>query len=228
MVRTHRPLGMPGIVVFTATIISLLVYLAAPGGSPAFAQAPATGEKPKYGGIIRMAEREPPNLDPHLNISFLPHNISTLIYNGLVRLPYGYEQKDPYDLTIMPDLAERWEYTDDKTVVFYLRKGVKFHNKPPVNGREVKAADVKYSLERFAAKSGFRARFADVDHIDVVDDYTVKIVTKHPFAPLLLQLATPSHNVILPKEAEDKYGDFNKVDAASVQAPSSWNVMIEG
>jgi peptide/nickel transport system substrate-binding protein len=200
-------------------MISLLVYLAAPGGSLAFAQAPATGEKPKYGGIIRMAEREPPNLDPHLNVSFMPHNIGTLIYNGLVRLPYGYEQKDPYDLTIMPDLAERWEYTDDKTVVFYLRKGVKFHNKPPVNGREVKAQDVKYSLERFAAKSGFRARFDDVDHIDIVDDYTVKIVTKHPFAPLLLQLATPSHNIILPKEAEDKYGDFNKVEAAIGTGP---------
>src|SRR5262249_54507652 len=105
MVRTHRPLRMPGIVVLTAAMISLLMYLATTGGAMAFAQAPATGEKPKYGGIIRVAEREPPNLDPHLNVSFLPHNIGTLIYNGLVRLPYGYEQKDPYDLTIMPDLA---------------------------------------------------------------------------------------------------------------------------
>jgi hypothetical protein len=53
---------------------SVLVLLAATVGSLAFAQTPAAGEKPKYGGIIRMAEREPPNLDPHLNISFLPHN----------------------------------------------------------------------------------------------------------------------------------------------------------
>jgi peptide/nickel transport system substrate-binding protein len=131
-----------------------------------------------------------------------------------VRFPYGHEQKSPYDLTIMPDLAERWEYLDDKTVVFYLRKGVKFHNKPPVNGRELKAQDVKYSLERFTAKSGFRARFDDVDRVEVVDDYTVKIITKHPFAPLLAQLASPSHNMILPKEAEDQYGDFNKAEAA--------------
>jgi peptide/nickel transport system substrate-binding protein len=177
------------------------------------------GEKPKYGGIIRMAEREPPYLDPHLNISFLPHNIGTLIYNGLVRLPYGYEQKDPYDLTIMPDLTERWEYTDDRTLVFYLRKGVKFHNKPPVNGREVTAQDVKYSLERFAAKSGFRSRFDDVERIEVVDDYTVKIITKHPFAPMLINLATPSYCVILPKEVEDKYGDFNKAEAAIGTGP---------
>src|SRR4029453_8347436 len=219
MVRTHRPLGMPGIVVLTAAIISLLVYLAATGGSLALAQTPAAGDKPKYGGILRLAEREPPNLDPHLSVSFNPQNIGSLIYNGLVRFPYGHEQKDPYDLTIMPDLAERWEYADDKTVVFYLRKGVKFHDKPPVNGREVKAPDVKYSLERFASKSGFRARFDDIDHIDVVDDYTVKIVTKYPFAPLLVNLASPSHNFIFPKEAEDKYGDFNKVEAAIGTGP---------
>src|SRR5919197_565798 len=219
MVRIHRPLRMPGIVVLTAAMISLLVYLAATGGSPAFAQTPAAGEQPKYGGIVRLAEREPPNLDPHLSISFNPHNIGSLIYSGLVRFPYGHEQKGPYDLTILPDLAERWEYLDDKTAMFYLRQGVRFHNKPPVNGREVKAQDVKYSLERFAAKSGFRARFSDVDHIDVVDDYTVKIVTKHPFAPLLLQLATPSHNVILPKEPADKYGGFNKAEASIGTGP---------
>jgi peptide/nickel transport system substrate-binding protein len=219
MVRITRPLSIPGILFFLAVITILLGYLAATGGSLAFAQAPAAGEKPKYGGIIRLAEREPPSLDPHLNISFNPQSIGSLIYNGLVRFPYGHEQKDPYDLTIMPDLAERWEYTDDKTVVFYLRKGVKFHNKPPVNGREVKAQDVKYSLDRFAAKSGFRARFDDVDVVEVVDDYTVKIVTKNPFAPLLAQLATPSHNMIFPKEAEEKYGDFNKAEAAIGTGP---------
>src|SRR5215813_4218756 len=169
MGRTRYRLGMPGIIIFTLALISLLVYLAGTGESPAFAQAPTTGDKPKYGGILRLAEREPPNLDPHLSVSFNPQNIGSLIYNGLVRFPYGHEQKDPYDLTIMPDLAERWEYTDEKTVVFYLRKGVKFHNKPPVNGREVKAQDVKYSLDRFAAKSGYRARFDDIERIEVVD-----------------------------------------------------------
>src|SRR5919106_4643227 len=216
---TNHPLRIPGIVLLMVVMASLLVQGTAPGGSTAFAQGPAAGEQPKYGGIIRMAEREPPNLDPHLSISFMPQNIGSLVYSSLVRFPYGHEQKDAYDLTIMPDLAERWEYQDDRTVVFYLRKGVRFHNKPPVNGREVKAQDVKYSLERFAAKSGFRARFDDVDRVEVVDDYTVKIVTKHPFAPLLAQLATPSHNVIFPKEAEEQYGDFNKAEAAIGTGP---------
>ena len=44
-------------------------------------------------------------------------------------------------LPIEPDLAERWEEPDDTTVVFHLRKGVKWHNKPPLNGREFVAED---------------------------------------------------------------------------------------
>src|SRR5919204_316228 len=208
-----------GIVCLTVVLASLLVLPIATCGSWALAQGAATADKPKYGGLVRMAEREPPNLDPHLSISFLTQNVGSLIYNGLVRLTYVSEQKNDADLTIRPDLAERWEYLDDKTVVFYLRKGVKFHNKPPVNGREVTARDVKYSLERFAAKSGFRARFDDVERIDIVDDYTVKIITKHPFAPMLINLATPSYCVILPKEAEDKYGDFNQAEAAIGTGP---------
>jgi peptide/nickel transport system substrate-binding protein len=219
MSRTHPLFHCPHLVYLRVILFSLLAGVLAIGVSMALAQGPAAGEQPKYGGVIRVAEREPPNLDPHLSISFMPQNIGGLIYNSLVRFPYGPEQKSPYDLTILPDLAERWEYTDDKTAVFYLRKGVKFHNKPPVNGRELKAQDVKYSLERFATKSGFRARFDDVERIEAVDDYTVKIVTKHPFAPLLAQLASPSHNMILPKEAEEQYGDFNKAEAAIGTGP---------
>jgi peptide/nickel transport system substrate-binding protein len=157
MRRTSDALKALGIVCLTVVLADLLVLPIATCGSLALAQGVAATDKPKYGGLVRMAEREPPSLDPHLNISFLTHNAASLIYNGLVRLTYVSEQKNDADLTIRPDLAERWEYLDDKTLVFYLRKGVKFHNKPPVNGREVKAQDVKYSLERFAAKSGFRA-----------------------------------------------------------------------
>ena len=109
-----------------------------------------------------------------------------------MRFPNGPEQKSPTDFTILPDLAEKWEYKSPTVIVFTLRKGVKFHNKPPVNGREVTAEDVKYSLERFMAKSGFRARFEPVKSIDVVDRHTVRITLKEPYAPFLNHLANPS------------------------------------
>src|SRR5581483_9068816 len=52
------------------------------------------------------------------------------------------------DAVMIPELAERWEVSPDaKTFTFSLRKGVKWHNLPPVNGRELTSADVKANVE---------------------------------------------------------------------------------
>src|SRR5262245_46717623 len=155
MLRTRQPYGLSRLVGLLVILLTLLFLSLATGASVASAQGTTAGEKPKYGGIVRMAEREPPNLDPHLSISFLTHNAASLIYNGLVRLTYTNEQKNPDDLTILPDLAERWEYVDPQTLVFYLRRGVKFHENAAVNGRKMKAPDVDYFLDRFECKFGF-------------------------------------------------------------------------
>src|SRR5918996_4096735 len=154
-----------GVALFAAVLLSL-------------PPADALAQSPKRGGVLRIADREAPNLDPHLAVSFLTHSWSSMVYSQLVRFAYGPEQKHPADFTIVPDLAEKWEYTSPTTLVFTLRKGVKFHNKPPVNGREVTAEDVKYSLQRFMAKSGFRGRFEPVQSIEAVDRHTVRITLK--------------------------------------------------
>lgn len=180
---------------------------------------PALAQQPKRGGIFRMAVREAPNLDPHLSVSFLTHSYISLAYSQLVRFPNGPEQKHPADFSIVPDLAARWEQPTPTTLVFYLRKGVKFHNKPPVNGREVTADDVKYSLERFMAKSGFKSRFDQVQSIEAVDRYTVRVTLKEPFAPFLNHLANPSFTAILPREAEEKFKNFNHPDAVIGTGP---------
>jgi peptide/nickel transport system substrate-binding protein len=197
---------------FFVTFLMLLAVLVAAG--------PALAQQPKRGGVLRLAEREAPGLDPHLSISFLTHSYVSLTYSHLVRFPNGPEQKSPTDFSILPDLAEKWTVSKDgKVYTFNLRKGVRFHNKPPVNGREVVAEDVKYSLERFMAKSGFRDRFAPVQAVDVVDRHTVKITLKEPYAPFLNHLANPSFCAILPKEAEDKFKDFNHPDAVIGTGP---------
>ncbi len=94
---------------------------------------------------------------------------ASLIYSNLVRLPAGPEMRGPGDNRILPDIAEKWEWTNPTTVVFTLRRGVRFHAKPPVNGREVTAEDVKYSLERFRARSAIGPRLEPVQSIDVLD-----------------------------------------------------------
>jgi peptide/nickel transport system substrate-binding protein len=180
-----------------------------------------SAQTPKRGGVIRIAEREAPGLDPHLSISFLTHSYMSLAYSQLVRFPNGPEQKSPTDFSILPDLAEKWTVSKDgKIYTFSLRKGVRFHHKPPVNGREVTAEDVKYSLERFMAKSGFRERFEPVQAIDAVDRHTVRITLKEAYAPFLNHLASPSFCAILPREAEDKFKDFNHPDAVIGTAPA--------
>jgi peptide/nickel transport system substrate-binding protein len=173
----------------------------------------AGAQTPKRGGVLRIADREAPNLDPHLSVSFLTHSWSSMVYSQLVRFPHGPEQKHPADFAIVPDLAEKWEYKTPTTLVFTLRKGVKFHNKPPVNGREVTADDVKYSVERFMAKSGFRSRLEPVQAVEVVDRYTVRMILKEPYAPLLNHLANANYVAILPREVEDKLKDFNRPEA---------------
>ena len=186
----------------------------------ALAATAISAQQPKRGGVFRIAEREAPGLDPHLSISFLTHSYVSLAYSQLVRFPNGPEQKSPTDFSILPDVAEKWTVSKDGTVyTFHLRKGVRFHTKPPVNGRELVADDVKYSLERFMAKSGFRERLEPVQAIDVLDRSTVRVTLKEPYAPFLNHLANPSFCAILPREAETKFRDFNNADAVIGTGP---------
>ena len=81
-----------------------------------------------------------------------------LVYNRLVRYPFTDEAKNNADLTLKGDLAESWEGSADfKTWTFKLRQGVKWHNVPPLNGRELVADDIKYCLKRMRRKACSRS-----------------------------------------------------------------------
>jgi peptide/nickel transport system substrate-binding protein len=180
---------------------------------------PAAAGSPRRGGVLRIADREAPNLDPHLSVSFLTHSWSSMVYSQLVRYAHGPEQKSPSDFSIVPDLAEKWEYQSPTVIVFTIRKGVHFHNKPPVNGREVTAQDAKYSIERFMKKSAFRARFDVVQSVEAPDPQTLRVTLKEPFAPFLNHLAAAMYVAILPREVEEKLKDFNRPEAMIGSGP---------
>jgi peptide/nickel transport system substrate-binding protein len=198
----------PPSALFVAALLLILSGLPRVGGP-----GPAEAQTPRRGGVLRIADREAPNLDPHLAISFLTHSWANMIYSQLVRYPHGPEQKHPADFSIVADVAEKWEQPTPTTIVFTLRKGVRFHNKPPVNGREVTAEDAKYSIERFMARSAFRARFEVVQSVDVLERYTLRVTLKEPSAPFLNHLAAATSVPILPREVEDKFKDFNRPEA---------------
>src|SRR3954454_24576865 len=110
-------------------------------------------------------------------------------------------------LNIVPQLALSQETSaDGKEVTIKLRPGVKFHD-----GDTFDADAAKFSLERHLTFPGsFRKpELAALDHVDVVDPLTVKLVLKAPFSPLISQLADRAGMMVSPKAAQaagDKFG----------------------
>ena len=73
----------------------------------------------------------------------------------------------PADFTIVPDLALKAGVSaDGKVYTIRLRPGVRWESRPPVHGREVVAADVKYSLERVLRKSPFAPLLGPVEAVE--------------------------------------------------------------
>ncbi|MFH1486152.1 MAG: ABC transporter substrate-binding protein [Chloroflexota bacterium] len=174
----------------------------APAAKPA---APATtpkptGEQPKYGGEIVLAQHvDLLNTDPLLCAS-----TSCVIVHGLAFNKLLMRDKEN---NIVPDLAASWEQPDPLTYVVHLRKGVKFHN-----GQEVKAEDVLYSVD-LLRNSGTHPSYFAVWHgfagVRALDDYTIEFKTTKP-DPTFTHALSHSHQFIVPKKVYTKSGAFTQ------------------
>ena len=126
---------------------------------------------------LRVAyDADPVSMDPQEQLSGGSLQNSHLLFDPLVRWNK--------DLGLDGRLATAWNRQDDKTVRFTLRKGVKFHS-----GNAFTAKDVKYTVERLMTSPDYKAFFAAIKEVKIIDDYTVDIITKTPY-PLLLNTAT--------------------------------------
>jgi peptide/nickel transport system substrate-binding protein len=174
----------------------------------------------RRGGILRVRGFDPPNFDHHLNTAGFTQSAASFVYSKLVRHKVGADIA-PGIFIIEPDLAERWEELDDTTYVFHLRQGVKWHNKPPVNGRELVADDVKFSFDRFMTEKGSPNRFLldSVDRIEVVDRYTVRFLLKEPYVWFISVLAFPMSMWIIAPEVIQQYGDLKRPETAIGTGP---------
>ena len=168
--------------------VLILATACAPSAQPAKQQPAAGGEdKPVYGGVLNLpATSDPPTLDLHSSSTVGTSLPVQPAMNPLVRY-------DPLDRTmakVEPNLAERWDISPDgKTFTFHLVKGVKFHK-----GGDFTASDAAFSFERQKnpEQGGVRPRraaFDPIDRFEVVDDYTLKVVTKQPYASFLANIA---------------------------------------
>jgi peptide/nickel transport system substrate-binding protein len=108
-------------------------------------------------------------------------------------------------------LAERWEQTDPTTVTVYIRKGVHWQDKPPVNGREFTADDVVYNYDRMLGTgSGFTqpdpvssGSLTTIERVVATDKYTVQFKLKEPSAFAMSQVLTGGwKNMYAPESAQ--------------------------
>ncbi len=149
-----------------------LAHLATAG--PAHAQ-------PKPVVVIQSGEAA--TLDWHMHCDKNAHEPDRQIFDTLLR-------RNIKTLQLEGNLAESWRTVNETTWQFKLKRGVKFHNGEPFD-----AAAVKFSVERMLnpkqAAPG-RTSIATIDHVDIVDSYTVNVITRAPF-PLLPIRMSPGH-----------------------------------
>ncbi len=134
--------------------------------------------EPAYGDAIRVGSiGDASNLIPMLVSDSASRDITGLVYNGLIR----------YDKDIKPEgeLAERWEISNDgKTITFFLRKGVKWHDGEPFT-----AQDVLFTYKTMVdpkTPTAYAGDFQQVKTAEAVDDYTFRVTYEKPFAPALM------------------------------------------
>lgn len=136
--------------------------------------------------LIIAQDGEPKTLEAYQGNDGFSLRADRLIYSRLV--------ESDENMQIQPGLAESWEQLDDKTMQFHLRKGVKFHN-----GYDFTAEDVKYSFEQMMKSPRIAFVLPPIERVEIVDDYTVNIVTKTPFGPLLAHLSHPALGIVSKK-----------------------------
>lgn len=178
-----------------ATALAVSTLAAVPGAAAA---ATPGGDLVYAGGVDAQT------LDPQFITDIPTFRVVGAMYEGLTGQNAAGE--------IVPALATHWTVSDDgRTWRFHLRKGVKFHD-----GSDFNAEAVKFTFDRLLnpdTKSPRRSALAAVERVTVVDEHTVDVTTKAPFAPLLAQLSTYNTWILSPAQVA-------KVGAAIRERPS--------
>ena len=118
-------------------------------------------------------------------------------------------------------LAESWEFPDMGTIIYHIRKGVHWQNKPPVNGREMDAYDVEYSIKRaFATKQSYL--YINYNHVykscQALDKWTVELKFEEGWIGEFLK-RTGDFNVIVAPEVIEKWGDMRQWESVIGTGP---------
>jgi peptide/nickel transport system substrate-binding protein len=163
------------------------------------ALAPAAPASAQPAGEVKIGlAAEPNTFDPHLTVGRNTQIFVVNVYDGLTA-------RDAQG-NLVPALAESWKRLNPTTWQFALRKGVKFHN-----GDDFNADAVKFTLDRAIhpeTKATIISELSTIARVDVVDPFTVNVVTKTPDFLLPVRLGelfglmlSPRHTIAVGKEA---------------------------
>jgi ABC-type transport system substrate-binding protein len=185
------------------------------------AQPIDTFEKAARGGILKdYVNAESQTLDPVSPVAPL-NQVIKYTYGSLMTEEPGHLTTSPGDLR--GDAAESWEISPDKpTITMKLRPGMKFHNKPPVNGREIDVDDVLFSWERYAKLSPFNQQSSNAANpeapilsVSASDSNTIVVKLKEPLSYALKYFGiygSQSGNLMLmPREAEGGFDPRHEI-----------------
>lgn len=182
------------------TVMMLIMLAACSDAGPTDTQQPSDGDQQQgtddqdTGGETKdtltvALSADIQFLDSFLTSSATDDIVDHELYDGLVRrAPDSSADKTP-----SPWIAESWEISDDGTVyTFKLRDDVLFHT-----GVKMTADDVLFTVERAMESAYMASSFGQyVEGAEVIDDYTIAINLKSPYAPFLDKLDTsfPIHS----------------------------------
>ena len=190
---------------------------------------PSTGEMvtaPEYGGTITFGTRsEPPNSDPgqgHPGAASWWFSNEKLAFAdwAIDRKKFGFDSMWIPDFAITGQLAESWEQTDPVTYTVRIRDGVYWHDKAPMNGRQLTAKDVEYNWHRYLGLGSgytevnpFVAQWSQLDDIGIesvtaTDDRTVVFRLKQPNLAAERTIVYQYTSHIMPPEVIEEHGDL--------------------
>ena len=164
---------------------------------------------PKRGGSLTASHNFDRGFDPH-TIQASDSSIFGLFYSTIIRA-------NPKTYNLEPDLATKWETPSNTEYIFTLAPNIKWHNKPPVNGRPLTVDDIIFSLNRIRTndpKFVNRSYLASIDQMQAVDSHTLRITTKQPDVTQLGSLAQSSIEIIAPEVVNATKGNFANADSA--------------
>ena len=155
------------------------------------------------------------------------------------RSKVGYTTLFLPDEALVGQLAESWERPDPLTAVFKIRDGVFWHDKAPVNGRQLTAHDVAYSWQRLLfgvdggepspdCPGGFDICNIKWESVTATDDSTVVFKLQESSVTAFSRMLVAEHGYIVAREVVDEFGDIQDWRNVTGTGPYQLTDVLEG